>query len=161
MCQIFRSVVLYSAAFVIFNATSALASSSILRVDVGEDIQIDLSEDDLLALPQVEFTTSTVWTIGEVTFSGPALRTLLDTLDVADSDLELTAANDYSVRIPADAIEADAPIIANRIDGKPFSLREKGPLWIVFPYDSSERYQSETVYSYSIWQLKSLRVLGP
>jgi hypothetical protein len=33
------------------------------------------------------------------------------------------------------------------------SIREKGPLWLVYPYDLNKAYQSETIYSRSIWQL--------
>lgn len=158
-----RLKIMMSYASVILVCTVGLANADpyLLSVHVDEKVQINLSDHDLMALPQEEFTTSSIWTQGEKTYSGPALRTLLDSLGVNDRDLELTAANDYSVRIPADAIEDKAPIIANRIDGKPFGLRENGPLWLVFPYDSSVRYQSETIYSYSIRQLKSLRVLAP
>jgi hypothetical protein len=33
------------------------------------------------------------------------------------------------------------------------SVRDKGPLWLIYPYDSKAEYQSETIYSRSIWQL--------
>jgi hypothetical protein len=88
------------------------------------------------------------------------LSKLLEKLGVESADLEMTAINNYKVRIPAEAIETDAPIIANRIDGEKFGVREKGPLWLVFPYDESERYRSETIFAYSIWQLTSIHVLS-
>lgn len=139
---------------------ASLADEPVLQVHLGDNAPVTLSDADLLALPQVEFVTSTIWTEGELTFSGPPLNKLLETLGVENADLELTAINNYKVRIPREAIETDVPIIANRIDGEKFGVRQKGPLWVVFPYDEAERYRSETVFAYSIWQLTSIRVLS-
>jgi hypothetical protein len=36
------------------------------------------------------------------------------------------------------------------------SLREKGPLWVIYPYDSDPAYRTEETYSRSIWQLNRL-----
>jgi len=44
------------------------------------------------------------------------------------------------------------------MDGEPIGRREKGPYWLVFPYDSEAKYQSEDVYSQSIWQLVSIEL---
>ena len=135
------------------------ADAPVLYVHIGDKAPIALSDADLAALPQVEFTTTTMWTEGEMTFSGPSLSGLLETLGVADADLEMTAINNYKVRVPSEAIETDVPIIANRIDGRRFGVRQKGPLWLVYPYDADERYRSEVYFAYSIWQLTTIRVL--
>ncbi|MGB1266126.1 MAG: oxidoreductase, partial [Nereida ignava] len=50
----------------------------------------------------------------------------------------------------------DGPIIAYKQNGSEMSRRRKGPLWIVYPYDDKKSYQTETVYSRSIWQLDRL-----
>jgi hypothetical protein len=42
------------------------------------------------------------------------------------------------------------------MNGAPLSRREKGPYWLVYPYDSDPIFQSETVYTRSIWQLVSI-----
>ena len=49
-------------------------------------------------------------------------------------------------------------LLAFERNGKPMSVREKGPLWIVYPYDSDAKFQSEVYYSRSIWQLDRLAV---
>jgi hypothetical protein len=38
------------------------------------------------------------------------------------------------------------------------SVRDKGPLWVIYPYDSDD-YRSEVIYSRSIWQLDRLEVV--
>lgn len=113
----------------------------------------------LRSLPARSFQTSTVWTEGVHEFEGVPLRTLLERLGAAkDASVSAVAVNDYAVEIPASAIEDDAPIIAYHIDGATFSRREKGPLWVIFPYDEDARYRSEVTYGQSIWQLDRLTV---
>jgi hypothetical protein len=44
------------------------------------------------------------------------------------------------------------------VNGKPMPVREKGPLWIVFPYDESPKFRSDYIYSQSVWQLNRIDV---
>lgn len=114
--------------------------------------------DMLMALPKSGFETHTTWTEGAHRFEGVPLKAVLDAVGATGGTITATALNNYSVEIPIDAIEDEVPIIAYHIDGEPFSRRDKGPLWIVFPYDAGEKYQSELVYGYSIWQLAGLTI---
>jgi hypothetical protein len=45
------------------------------------------------------------------------------------------------------------------MDDRPMSVRDKGPLWVVYPFDDVPAYQSETIYSRSIWQLDRIEVV--
>jgi hypothetical protein len=112
----------------------------------------------LEALPPVTIRTSTIWTEGVREFTGVSLRILLNRLGVLDGTLTATALNDYSVEIPITDAAEGGPIVAYAIDGKPMSVRNKGPLWIVYPYDSDPAYQTEVVYSRSIWQLDRMTI---
>ena len=132
-------------------------SGDILVTNVGDTAQFDL--EMLLLMRQVEFTTTTIWTDGTKTFTGFPLAVLLERLGVTSGSLNATAINDYSVSIPVTAIDENAPIIAYSMDGKFMSRRDKGPLWIIYPYDSNTRYRTETVYSRSIWQLDRIEVV--
>ncbi|GMG81492.1 molybdopterin-dependent oxidoreductase [Paralimibaculum aggregatum] len=112
----------------------------------------------LEALPQTRFRTSTIWTDGEVAFTGVALADLLARLGVGAGMLRAVAINDYKIDIPvSDAVEG-GPMIAYRIDGETMSVRQKGPLWVVYPYDSKAEYRSEIIYARSIWQLDRIIV---
>ena len=118
-------------------------------------------DDAMLAdLPQVTFTTSTIWTKERaVTFSGPALATVLEAAGATGNAVQARAINDYMVKFTRDDLTEAAPIVATRIDGKPYGIRENGPLWIVYPYDAGPEYQTELVYAQSIWQLVHLQVV--
>lgn len=124
----------------------------------GTDLRA-FTDADLMALPQVSFNTSTIWTNATAQFSGPSLASVLEAAGAQDGNIRMTAINDYKVDMPRAQIEPAAPIIANRIDGAPFGIREKGPLWLVFPFDSDDRYQTEEVYSFSIWQLTQIQII--
>lgn len=132
-----------------------------LQISAGQSQSepVSLSLDDLDALRQVAFETTTIWTDGFTTFSGVPLMELMTRFETEGETVEMSALNDYTVSMPIAEIEADVPIVATRMDGKPMSVRDKGPFWIVFPYDSDDKYQTEVVYSRSIWQLKSLKIV--
>jgi len=142
-------------------AKNALAEETVLKVsgDVDSDAPISFSDADLAALPTITFETGTIWSEGIKTFSGPSLGSVLEAAGAGPGELQLVAANDYKVSLPKNVIEDQYPIIANRINGKPFGIRDKGPLWVVFPYDSKPAFQSELIYAYSIWQLTEIEIL--
>ncbi len=112
----------------------------------------------LHSLEQSEITTDTIWTPGTHQFSGVLLKTLLKEVGASGSRVTAFAINDYSVVIPiSDATDA-GPIVAFAMDGQPMSRREKGPLWIIYPYSSGSEYRTEVIYARSIWQLNRLHI---
>lgn len=146
---------------VFLHVTGAAAEGVILTLQDSKSGQSTTFTDaELMALPQVSFETETIWTEGVVAFSGPSLKSVIDHAGVSPGDVELYAINDYNVVLPIEKIEDGAPIIANRINGEPFSVRDKGPLWIVFPYDGESQYNTEEYFALSVWQLNRLNVLS-
>ena len=132
-------------------------SGAIAHTNAGEIAEFDTAMLD--AIGTVTFETETTWTEGVQTFTGVELSDLLSVLGVNGSQLRATAVNDYAVDIPTgDAVEG-GPIVAFLRNGELMSLRDKGPLWIVYPYDSSPKYRTEVIFSRSIWQLDRIEVL--
>lgn len=122
----------------------------------GGALHLDMAA--LQEMRQVSFSTATSWTDGVSTFTGVALRDLLDAAGAEGTEVHAVALNSFSAVIPVDSIEPDSPIVAYAIDGAPFPRRDKGPLWIVYPFDKSEAYRNEVVYGRSVWQLRTLSV---
>lgn len=141
-------------------ALPTLAGETVLTVTGASnpDKQLAFTMEELEALPQVTFDTTTVWTDGVQHFSGPALKTVLDQAGFEGETIKARALNDYVIDIPVSSLKDTAPIIATRIQGAPFPRREKGPLWIVYPFDSAPEFQTEMVYGRSIWQLNRIEV---
>ncbi|WP_227751672.1 molybdopterin-dependent oxidoreductase [Tabrizicola oligotrophica] len=114
----------------------------------------------LASLGPVEIRTSTIWTEGVHSFTGIPLKALTDALGVVGGTLRMSAINDYMVEVPvSDAID-EGPILAYEMDGKPMSVRDKGPLWLIYPFDSNSDYRSEVYYSRSIWQLDRIEAVN-
>ena len=142
-------------------APAAAQDDILLRIegDLQGQATAEFDFEALLTLPRQDVVTGTIWTPGTETFSGPALSDVLEAAGAGDGDLRLVALNDYVVKIPREAVEETLPIVAVLRDGERFGVRDKGPLWIIFPYDAEPRFRSEQIFAYSIWQLVSIEVL--
>jgi len=124
--------------------------------NAGDVLALDLGLLEAMAAVQIE--TSTIWTQGPQRFEGVPLVTLLDRVGAEGTVIAASALNDYTVEIPiSDAVEG-GPIVAFRQNGEALSVRDKGPLWLVYPYDANAAYQTEVIYARSIWQLARIEV---
>jgi hypothetical protein len=139
-------------------AATHAQDTPVLTVDLRPfSAQQDYSIGQLRALPRRVVETSTPWTDGVQVFSGVALGDLLDGVP-PEATLILRAVNDYMVSIPVSGIEAEVPVVAYERNGALMSIRDKGPFWLIYPFDAETQYQTETIYSRSIWQLVEIRV---
>jgi len=91
-------------------------------------------------------------------FEGVWLYDVLESYNATGGMLELEAINDYLVEIPLSEIEKGRALLAHTRNGKPMSAREKGPVWLVYNYDSDPAFRTETVYSRSVWQLDRITI---
>jgi hypothetical protein len=121
---------------------------------------IELDVGRLEAIGKDEIVTTTIWTEGPHRFSGVMLRDLVDFLAIEASALRLHALNDYAVEFPTEEATEEAPILAYEMDGVMMSVREKGPIWVLYPFDDGPEYRTDTTFSRSIWQLDRIDVLA-
>ncbi|KAF0675050.1 molybdopterin-dependent oxidoreductase [Profundibacterium mesophilum] len=130
------------------------AAQTVLSVVDGEEVIAEFDRDALSQLETIEVVTDNDY-VSEVTrFTGPLLRDMFTDppLD-RDDELHLTALNDYTVVIPAsDAIDYDV-ILATHIDGKPMSVRSKGPIWVIYPMSDHSELSEASYNDRLIWQL--------
>jgi hypothetical protein len=109
-------------------------------------------------LPQHSFTTRTPWYPEPTTFSGPLLRDVLKAAGAQGRQLMAFALNDYKTSIPVEDAHRYDMIVARLLNGQSMSVREKGPLFIIYPFDDLPELRTETHYGRSAWQLKTLQV---
>lgn len=137
---------------------SAQTAEETLLTVTQDDAVTEYDLEALEAMGPVTFETTTIWTEGEQSFTGVPLQTFIAEMGFEAGTIFASAINDYTVEIPVtDAVEG-GPIIAYLNNGEKMSVRDKGPLWVVYPYDSNTDYQSEVIYSRSIWQLDRIEV---
>lgn len=114
--------------------------------------------DMLEKLPQQTFSTMTPWEKTPIQFKGPLLRDVLAAAKASGTTLKASALNDYQTSIPLDDARKFDVIVAHKMNGQDIPVKTKGPLFIVYPFDSKPELQSATYYERSAWQLKSLKV---
>jgi hypothetical protein len=131
-------------------------TGQVAHTNAGDRADFDMAM--LEKLPQHSFTAATPWYAQPKTFTGPLLRDVLSAAGAHGAVLHAVALNDYKIEIPAADAEDFDVIVARLLDGKPMSVREKGPLFIVYPFDSRTELRSERYYSRSAWQLRTLDV---
>lgn len=122
------------------------------RIDGGATVDLDFAA--LESLPAQVLRTTTPWTEGDQVFEGVLLRDLLNAVGATGETLRVTALNDYRIEMPkADTDKIDV-ILAYRHNGSRMSVREKGPLWIIYP-DTSGSPEAQTRM---VWQLRRIEV---
>lgn len=112
----------------------------------------------LEGLPKHSFATSTIWTEGVDTYEGVLLTDLLSAVGATGTNVLAKALNDYEITFPVAEATSDGPLLAYLTNGKAMSVREKGPIWLIFPYDTVEAFRTEQTYARSIWQLDRITV---
>jgi len=127
------------------------------RPNSGDVAQFDMAM--LEQLPQQSFVTSTPWYTGPRKFTGPLLRDVLSACGAQGSNLRAIALNDYRVDLPFEDTQRFDVLMARLLDDKPMAIRDKGPLFIIYPFDLHPELRSTVYYSRSAWQLKTLQVL--
>jgi hypothetical protein len=129
------------------------------KIDVQNQPPMALLDMAMLqALPQQTFTSRTPWDNHPVTFSGPRLRDVLALVKASGTQLRAVALNDYRVKLPASDADQFEVLVALRMNGQAIPVRTKGPLFMVYPFDSAPVLQSKLYYERSIWQLKAIEV---
>jgi hypothetical protein len=110
-------------------------------------------------LPQTSFTTRTPWYSQPRKFTGPLLRDVLSAAGAHGSLLRAVALNDYWVELPIDDAAQFDVIVARLLDDKPMAVRDKGPLFVIYPFDSRPDLRNPIHYGRSAWQLRTIEVL--
>jgi hypothetical protein len=104
-------------------------------------------------------TTTTPWHKGPVTFEGVRMSKVMQLVQAKGKTVKALALNDYETQIPMEDFSKFNVILALKRDGEYMPVRDKGPLFIVYPYDSAPELKSQTYYGRSAWQLKKLEIV--
>lgn len=129
---------------------------AISQTNQGAQAQFDMAM--LEKLPQHTFSTLTPWYPNAVTFTGPLLRDVLAAVGAKGKTITAVALNDYKTEIPIEDATRHDVIVARLMNNRPMRVREKGPLFIVYPFDTKPELRSELYYNRSAWQLHILRI---
>lgn len=115
--------------------------------------------DMLEAITQRTTTTKTPWYDGSRAFSGPLGEAILDAVGAQGGTIRVVALNDYSADVPAADFRAHPIILATHADGQMLSIRDKGPLFLIYPFDEEPELFNEVYFGRSVWQINRIEVL--
>jgi len=132
-------------------------TGAITRTNSGDAAVFDLAMLD--ALPQRTTVTETPWYEGSQSFSGPLLSAILDSVGASGATtLKLVALNDYASDLPASDAKDFPVILASRVNGGLMSVRDKGPLFVIYPFDEHPGIYNEIYFGRSVWQVSRMAV---
>ena len=112
----------------------------------------------LEALAGRKAAMETPWTKGVTTFEGPLLSAVLEAAGAKGATLKVVALNDYSADVPMEDATDLNSILAVKMNGKPMSVRDKGPIFMIYPFDEKPELYNEKYFSRSVWQIKEIDV---
>jgi hypothetical protein len=117
----------------------------------------EFDREMLEALGKASFSTGTEVSNKPQLFEGVFLSAVLKRIGAQGKMMRASALNDYETVIPFDDLKFE-PLLAMAADGKLLTIRDKGPLWIIYPRDAHEVLHDVQYYARSVWQLNKLHI---
>lgn len=119
----------------------------------NQDGQMHFNIASLEKIGMESFYTSSPWYDGRNKFEGVPLNKLMDVVGAKGHVARVIALNDYVTTIPLEDFKKYPVILALKVNDKYMRIRDKGPLFIVYPYDSKSELDNQLYYSRSAWQV--------
>ncbi len=130
-------------------------SGAIETTNTNDSASFDLNM--LNALPQHTVVTENPWAEGVHTYRGFSVASLLEKIGNKGNLLQVFAMNGYMTEIPINDFLEKGAIFATHQDGKNMSIRNLGPIMVIYPFDSQPELRNEIFYSRSIWQINKIK----
>lgn len=141
----------------ILEISGAIASCE-TRSPAGE-CAVRFNFEDLLAIGTTAIATVTPYTDGIPVFEGVLLRDLLAYVGAEDAPLKMVALNDYRVTMPAQDPHEHDVLLAMKRDGEPMPVRDRGPIWVIYPSEDNAALDVLMHDHKMVWQLSEIMVL--
>jgi hypothetical protein len=137
---------------VILTVTGAITQTN---ADGAADFDLQMLAD----IAARETVTETPWHDGSTTFAGPLGAALLDTVGATGDTLRIVALNDYVVEVPVSDLHEYPVIFAITLNGEPMSVRDKGPIFLIYPFSEYPELLNEVQFGRSAWQIRSIEII--
>ncbi|WP_421852940.1 hypothetical protein [Marinomonas sp.] len=118
----------------------------------------EFDRDMLMSLEVINQHTVTPWSEGVDLYRGPLLRSIMSAVGAQTDTLSMTALNDYSAIVPKKDGDDYDVILAMEMNGKVMSVRDKGPIFLLYPFSDDPSLNNEVIHNRSVWQIKSIDV---
>lgn len=131
----------------------AACAQTVLTLQSGAKT-LELTFEDLAEMPQHSVLTTNEFTDKPLTYTGPLARDVLELLALDSLEtVRFTAVNDYFIDVPTDELNRYDVVLALEVDGRRLSLRDKGPLWLMYPLSQHPELAGPIYNARLIWQV--------
>lgn len=113
----------------------------------------------LQALERRTTTAKTPWFNETHDFEGPLAAAVLDAVGARGAVMRVIALNDYAADVPVDDVRRLPVVLATHLDGEVMSVRDKGPLFLIYPFDEFPDLFNEIYFGRSVWQITRIEVM--
>jgi hypothetical protein len=131
-------------------------SGKINVTNIGGTAQFDRAM--LEAIGMVTIETTGPWYEGTAKFEGVPFDKLMKRVGASGERVDVVALNDYSSEITMKDFANYNVILAIKRNGEYMPVRDKGPLFVIYPSDSNPELKNQTFYGRSVWQVSRLIV---
>ncbi len=122
---------------------------------LGKELGLTLKQ--LRDMSQETVVTGNEFVDGKRVFRGPLMRDVMRRFSSSlPKMVVLTAANDFQSAAPVKEFFKYNVILALSVDGVALSMRDKGPIWMIYPMSDFPELRDPSYNSRLIWQLISI-----
>jgi hypothetical protein len=139
-------------------AEKAILTISGKIADTNQEGRAVFDRAMLEGLGMTSFVTATPWYNEPVKFEGVMLDRLMTAVGASGNRLVIIALNDYSAELPIADAKQYKVMLALKRDGEYLTVRDKGPLFIVYDFDSDPDLRNQKFYARSVWQIARIEV---
>jgi hypothetical protein len=129
-------------------------SGNIGNTNSGNQARFD--RDMLEALGVSELALETRWTAGRQVFNGVLASKVLDAVAAQGEVVVARAINDYEVKIPLSDLRRYPVLFALKQNGSYMRVRDKGPIWVIYPRETFPEIDTEEISDRWVWQLSEI-----
>ncbi|EPN8459977.1 oxidoreductase [Vibrio cidicii] len=142
---------------ILFGGNAYSAERVVLSIVNGAQMH-HFTLKDLDSLPRSKIITTTPWTGENTVFEGISAKTLLEQIGESKGSFKVTALNNYWAMIPSNDIDKYNPLFAIRKDDQLMSVRDKGPIWVIYPLSEFKEEKNEVLHSRMVWQVNKIDI---
>lgn len=118
--------------------------------------EFDLQMLEALGVHALE--VATLWTEGRPKFEGVKAIDVMNAVGASGGNVTALALNDYKSEIPFSDFAKYPVMLALKMNGEYMSVRDKGPIWIVYPHEKFPELDVNLTRQKWAWQLLELHV---
>lgn len=148
------------ASMLLLTTSAAAEDAVILTVDgkTRDGLVHTFTLADLQRLTQDTIRTGTPWTDGQSDYHGVVLAELMEAVGAEGTSAWVAAINDYAADVPLSDFAEYGVVLAYSRDGELLEVQDKGPLFVIYPFDDQPELRSEMYFSRAVWQVSRITI---